>query len=302
MREISFSHKTKQELSKIENKKNCCERAEVYALMLFSKYFNNNGKLNIENPLIARLMAEKVAVITGIIPEITINPKGKGYTFSLVGKGAKKFAHVFFEQTVENAIAYKNIQSNCCEKSFLRGAFLACGVISDPSKQYKLEFVFTSEKMALELLNFVDQTGLINLKLSSRASNFVLYSKSSSQIEDFLTYIGAQNTSMEIMQTKMYKEAMNDINRKANFETANIDKTYSASAKQIAAIAVLVDNNQFEMLPHNLKEVADFRFNHPDMTLGQIAKSLNISRSAVNHRLGKIIKLTENLSIEVTND
>lgn len=299
---MSFSQKTKVELCKVENKKPCCQRAELYSLLLFSKYFSTSGKLTIENHLVARHMAEKVALITGMIPEITINAKGKGYSFSLVGKSSKKFALNFFEQNEALEISYKNVRNKCCEKSFLRAAFLAVGLISDPQKQYKLEFVFADEKLANQLFEFVNQISLINLKLVKRASNFVLYSKSSSQIEDFLTYIGAQNASMDFMQTKMFKEAMNDINRKANFETANIDKTYSASARQIAAIALLVDNDMFEKLPENLKEVADLRFNHPDMTLNQLAESLQISRSAVNHRLGKVLKLAENFNIEVEND
>lgn len=143
--QISFSQKTKMELSKLENKKTCCQRAELYSLLLFSKYFSTAGKINIENPLVARHIAEKVAVITGIIPEITINAKGKGYSFSLVGKSSKKFAMNFFGQSAALEISYKNIKSKCCEKTFLRGAFLACGIVSDPQKQYKLEFVFSEE-------------------------------------------------------------------------------------------------------------------------------------------------------------
>ena len=58
----------------------------------------------------------------------------------------------------------------------------------------------------------------------------MVYLKGSGPIEDLLTYLGAPAAAMELMQVKMYKEVKNDINRKTNFETANMDKTYSASA------------------------------------------------------------------------
>ena len=68
--------------------------------------------------------------------------------------------------------------------------------------------------------------------LASRKGGYVVYLKESGPIEDLLTYLGAPSAAMELMQVKMYKEVKNNINRKTNFETANMDKTYSASARQ----------------------------------------------------------------------
>lgn len=51
----------------------------------------------------------------------------------------------------------------------------------------------------------------------------------------------------------MYKEVKNNINRKTNFETANMDKTYSASARQVAAIAAISDTQGLSSLPEELR-------------------------------------------------
>ena len=119
--------------------------------------------------------------------------------------------------------------------------------------------------------------------------------KGSGPIEDLLTYLGAPAAAMELMQVKMYKEVKNDINRKTNFETANMDKTYSASARQVAAIAAISDTRGLQSLPEELQELAQLRLDHPDMTLRELGARLGLTRSGVNHRLQRILQLGERI-------
>ena len=93
----------------------------------------------------------------------------------------------------------------------------------------------------------------------------------------------------------MYKEVKNDINRKTNFETANMDKTYSASARQVAAIAAISDTRGLQSLPEELQELAQLRLDHPDMTLRELGARLGLTRSGVNHRLQRILQLGERI-------
>ena len=106
---------------------------------------------------------------------------------------------------------------------------------------------------------------------------------------------GAPAAAMELMQVKMYKEVKNDINRKTNFETANMDKTYSASARQVAAIAAISDTRGLQSLPEELQELAQLRLDHPDMTLRELGARLGLTRSGVNHRLQRILQLGERI-------
>ena len=92
-----------------------------------------------------------------------------------------------------------------------------------------------------------------------------------------------------------YKEVKNDINRKTNFETANMDKTYSASARQVAAIAAISDTRGLQSLPEELQELAQLRLDHPDMTLRELGARLGLTRSGVNHRLQRILQLGERI-------
>ena len=118
---------------------------------------------------------------------------------------------------------------------FLRGAFIACGVVSDPNKEYHLEFSVGSSEKSEALRRLINESGM-NIKSSTRKGKSLLYTKDSEGISDILTFMGAMISSMEIMNAKIYKDLRNNVNRKVNCESANIEKTVSASRKQLEDI------------------------------------------------------------------
>ena len=118
---------------------------------------------------------------------------------------------------------------------FLRGAFIACGAVSDPNKEYHLEFATGSEEKSQALCRLINESGM-NIKSSTRKGKSLLYTKDSEGISDILTFMGAMISSMEIMNAKIYKDLRNNVNRKVNCESANIEKTVSASRKQLEDI------------------------------------------------------------------
>ena len=66
-------------------------------------------------------------------------------------------------------------------------------------------------------------------------------------------------TALELMGIKMYKDMRNNINRKTNFETANISRTANAAAEQVYAIEAILEHAGVESLPEELKEIALLR-------------------------------------------
>ncbi len=298
---MSFSSETKTELCGLQNKKPCCNFAEGYGLLLFSKCFSmSERKIKIENGNVARTVAEYAASCAGIIPEVSVKlHRGarEAYNLSIDGVNQREMLYAAFghnKSEINLRINEDNIKNSCCMASFLRGAFISCGLVTDPQKEYHLEFVVPYKKLAGDIFAILNELE-INLMPSflERNGNYIIYIKDSSKIEDLLTYLGAFNASMKLMQIKMYKEAINDINRKSNFETANMDKTYSASARQTAAIALLNDTVGLSSLSDDLRQVAELRLNNPDMTLKQMSELLHISRSGVNHRIQRLLALAE---------
>ena len=179
---------------------------------------------------------------------------------------------------------------------FLRGVFISCGSVTDPSKDYHLELVPPNKEKCAELLEFVTDCNL-SVKQSERKGQMFLYCKSCEQITDFLTFIGATRHSMELINVMIYKEFRNNANRAANCDSANIDRTTKAATKQIGEIEFIFAEKGEKFLPSGLREVAVIRKSSAELTLGEIGDlcSPPLSKSGVNHRLKKISEIAEKL-------
>ena len=179
-------------------------------------------------------------------------------------------------------------------KSFVAGAFLACGTVSEPTSGYHLEFVPPSDEMADLLFEVLSTIGYPPKSLTRRAST-VLYYKESEQIEDLLTMMGAVKSSLYLMELKIYKDLRNRANRATNCETANIDKLVRASSRQLEDIELIMSHSTSRQMPANLRITAEARMQHPDASLNELAELLGISRSGVNHRLRKLGELADQI-------
>lgn len=186
------------------------------------------------------------------------------------------------------------VQSNCCKKAFVRGAFLAAGSIGDPEKSYHFEIVVWDETQAEELISILSELK-INAKLVKRKNHYPVYFKESDVISEFLGITEAHISLMKFENVRIYKEVKNKINRKVNCETANIKKTASAAAKQLDDIYYLKNINKLDKLPDGLKELALLRMEYPDATLKELGELLSepLGKSGVNHRLNKISQIAE---------
>lgn len=301
---MSFSSDIKKELCRVEAKKLCCLRAECYGAWLFSKCFTlRDAAFVTEQGEVARKMAELAAAACGVTGEISFavsRRKKPAFRLSLPEEYTRRalltaFGHSGLETSLR--INRANLEDNCCVSAFLRGAFLACGTATDPASEYHLEFISQYQKLSKDLAALMREveTPVLQPLEGKRKGSFFLYIKDSSQLEGLLTYMGAASASMDLMQIKMYKEMRNDINRRTNFETANMDKTYSASARQIAAIARIVDAGRLKDLPEEQRLLAQLRLENPEMSLRELSEKSGFPRSGINYRMRKIMLFSEKI-------
>ena len=133
----------------------------------------------------------------------------------------------------------------------------------------------------------------IPTKMMKRKKTLVIYMKDSEVIADFLRVIGSNKSIIEFEQMKVEKEYRNNMNRKINFEVANMDKTAMAASEQLRDIMILKDAKKFQKLPNNLKQIANLRIKYPEASLDKIGSMLEpaLSRSGVSHRFKKIKEL-----------
>ncbi len=301
---MSFSRDVKAELCKTDPKRPCCLAAECYGAWLFSRCFSlRAGAWVTESAPAARRVMELAAAGAGVSPQLqyAVSRRQKpAYRVTLPEPSARAQLLDAFGHSGQEASLRINraaLENECCTGAFLRGAFLTCGTATDPRKGYHLEFAVPYQNLARDLYTLLGEVPAFRAvpAVLQRKGGYAVYLKESGQIEDLLTYLGAPLAAMELMQVKMYKEARNNINRKTNFETANMDKTYSASARQTAAIAAISDTVGLDSLPERLGELAKLRLAYPDMTLRELGERLRISRSGVNHRLQRLLEMGEKI-------
>ena len=179
---------------------------------------------------------------------------------------------------------------------FTAGVFLSCGSVNDPEKEYHLEFSVPVENLASVLVTLLGDIG-VTARTTQRRGQTVVYIKGSESIEDTLTFIGAQQCTLELMNVKIYKDVRNKANRIANCDSANIDKVVAAAMKQQEDIQLIASTIGLDTLSEELREVAELRLENSGMSLSEIGASLSepISRSGVNHRFKKLAKIADEI-------
>ena len=302
---MSFSSDVKNELYNLGSDDVLIKKAEVYGLLLFSKNFSLDlVSLETKNRKVIEQVFEFLAVNLGAIIEVKTklsHKKGGVMLLTVPYLNDRENILRFFyfgSSKKQLLIDYKNLQSEKQLSAFLRGVFLICGSVTDPNKEYRLEFSVQNSALANELYNVLSDLE-INLvpRLSKKKNKSIIYIKENEQVSDFLVYIGAKNSAMEFMQVKMVKEVRNYVNRTTNFQTANLDKTAAAAAVQIRDIEYITREKGLDYLSYELREIAEIRMQNPDMSLKEIGEGLSkpISRSGVNHRLKKIMNIADEI-------
>ena len=312
---MSFSSKVKEELSKECNiPRHCCiaETAAIISMcgkVIFDEKDHVRIEIHTENVTVARKYFTLLKKTYNINTDISIRHssslnKNRSYVLSvnddetarkilMTCRLMKPFGVIEEDFSISDSLI---IQRECCKRAFIRGAFLAAGSVSDPVKTYHFEIVCLSEAKAKQL-QMIMETFNINARVIKRRKYFVVYVKDSSQVVDLLNIMGAYNALMDMENVRIVKDMRNNVNRKVNCETANINKTVSAAVKQIEDIRFIQMSSAFDELPESLQEMAELRVRYPEATLAELGQLLDtpVGKSGVNHRLKKISLFADEL-------
>ena len=294
---MSFSAEVKQELCRAPVNRKCCAQAEAYGILLYCNTFSS-GEIRIITESDA--LAQRLPLLFKKAFQVSFDrlPDGEGKHIFLINDPEKLSAvqQVFGndKRALALHINFGVLEENCCRISFLRGAFLSGGSVTDPQKGYHLELSTSHQSVSREMVALMRDLEL-EPKDAPRKGNAVIYFKQSDRIEDFLTSIGAPISAMEVMNAKLEKDLRGSVNRRVNCDAANLDKAVEAAQGQIEAIRILEENGTLANLPEKLQEVARLRQQHPADTLIQLAGRCDppITKSALNHRLRKLIEMSK---------
>ncbi len=293
---MSFCADIKKEISASPLPHSCCRHAFAYGLLQCAHAFSSEEiSVITEHRAVAAAYA---AVLTALFEDVSFYeqtiPRKNGvyYTVYVADEDDRRVILNAFGHSGEEfslRLNRANIDCNACAAAYMRGAFLACGAVTDPESDYHLEYSVPLYKLSVDLLTLIEEAD-VPIKHIVRKGCHVLYLKVGEQIADFLALIGAQKAALAFHETLIMKEIRNTVNRRTNCESANIEKTATAAAQQLSAVRRIAENGGLAQLPPELQELAQIRLEHPEYSLRELAEAFDppLSRSGVNHRLRRI--------------
>lgn len=242
------------------------------------------------------LLAEICRVEAAVVP----SPGRRSFTVSVTdGSDCAKILKTFAHQGAGSLrVNYANFDCENCQNAFIAGAFLSCGTVSSPKSDYHLEFTVPYQNLAASFVTMLEEKEL-KPGLTNRKGYHILYFKGSEAIEDCLYLMGASGAMFEMMNVKIVKDIRNSANRKANCETANIERMVQAVRVQLDAIEKIRRLRGLEYLSEDLHAMAILREENPDSSLSELAEMSALSRSGVNHRLRRIVDIAAALDEKV---
>jgi len=309
---MSFSGEVKKELCEQISPARHCRLAEISAIIAFcGKLVVDKDqtlilKLQTESTILTKkifLLLKQVFRVNAELTTKSISIKKNLYELVLsseetllvleackltVAEEEKNGRPLVVEPTV--------VTKSCCKRSFIRGAFLAAGSVSNPNKAYHFEIVVGQEQNG-ELLCEVMRSFDIDAKMIARKYHYVVYVKEGSQIVDLLNVMEAHVALMEFENVRILKDMRNTINRKVNCEAANINKTVKAATRQVEDILYIQEKVGLATLAEGLEEIALLRTTYPEASLKELGEMLSppVGKSGVNHRLKKLSEIAEDL-------
>jgi DNA-binding protein WhiA len=305
---VSFAAQTKKELTLITEAP-CCQLSELEAIFQLNgllKHVDGRAILDAEteNVATARRIYTQLREQFDVHPEVLVRKKmrlkkNNVYAVRVSVNTESVLTQLGFDVKAPNPLLTVTLRKRrtCCNRAFLRGAFLAAGSVNDPgSTSYHLEISTSTTAQANHLRDQMNQYGL-HAKVIGRKKGYVVYLKEGEKIVEFLSIIGAHQALLKFEDVRIIKGMRNQVNRLVNCETANMNKTIDAAVRQLEVIQYIDDRIGVQNLPPHLREVAELRMQFPEITLQELCARLGntVSKSGLNHRFRKLEDMADKM-------
>lgn len=297
---MTFTTMLKEEISK--NDFNVVEaRYELLAFLnCIAKIKKDELLITVENASIARRIYKEIKEIYDVNPKITIRMQKRFKVKQIyILCIHEKVSFIKDSLILGTKIDLETLVTDEEKIAFIEGAFLAVGNVSNPSTSgYHLEFIFTKERLAKQVLNLLNYFKL-NAKLIKRGYKNVVYIKASENISDLIKLFKATSSLFYFEDIRIYRDHKNMVNRLNNCEIANQEKTFKTGQKQLEDIYYLKKAGLFDLLDEKTKIVADAREKYTESSFQELADIITtemdyrIGKSGVNHHFIKISNLVK---------
>lgn len=310
---MAFSSDVRQEIARVPVTKRCCARAELCAAVLCSGGLSFRG-MDRYGLVIHGVSEEIAGRYIGILRRFFRCQAALGTVETTRLGGVTRYQVIPPEEEVPRLLRELKLLDNsrlfglrvtpsrevlkepCCRQAFLRGAYLAGGSTGNPQKAYHLEIAVPESELARCLVQLMKGQG-VPARYTRRKTQQVVYLKDGEHMALMLAILGAHKSLLEFENLRILKEIRNDVNRQANCDSANVDKSLAAAERQISMIRVIQKKMGLDKLPEPLAEMAELRLRHPDLSLGDLGGMATpiLSKSGASARMRKLEAIAEEL-------
>lgn len=297
---MTFTTSLKEEMSKTDFSIVEAEYELMSFLNCLGKFSKDELIITMENASVARRIYKEIKEIYKVSPSITIRMQKRFKVKQIYILTIKDNIDLIKESiNLGNKKDIDFLVSDEEKISFIAGAFLAVGNISNPSTSgYHLEFIFTKERLAKQILNLLLYFKL-NAKMIKRGYKTICYIKASEDISDLLKLFKATSSLFYFEDIRIYRDHKNMVNRLNNCEIANQEKSFKTGQQQLEDINYLKSEDIFDLLDDKTKIVANARIKYPEVSLQELADIITsemdykIGKSGINHHFIKIKTLVK---------
>ena len=304
---MSFTASVKDELSRIEPRRQCCLKAELAALVRIEGTLHVTGveryrlEIATETAPVARKTIKLLRGLYGLKTELTVRRsvlhKTNNYLITVVSQpilaqALNELGILDDTLSLTYGMAPRLVRRDCCAIACLRGAFLGGGFVADPRGDFHFELTAESAGMAEDLRALMARFG-VHARITQRRGVYAVYLKGAEPIVTYLALVGAHRALLRTEDVRILKSMRNDVNRLVNAETANLQKSAQAALTQMEAIRMIQATRGLDSLSPALAELAALRLEHPDVSLRELGELADppLSKSAVYHRIRRLEEL-----------
>lgn len=315
-----FTRALREELAKVQDTRSCCRLAAVAGLVHTAGSFiirsglteEERYEIRLATPIqgAAKMMYSEFKAF-GAEGQLVVYREPRFHrrlVYEVRLRGTPSALQVLNEMgllrddfTLETGISRRVVQRACCRNAFLRGCLIGGGSANAPQREAHLEIVVSSLSLCQGLVKL-----LVALDFHpgwrERRGGYAVYLKNRDEIAGLLALTGAHVAALHIEEQAVLKEVRAQANRLANCDTANTRRVTAAATRQLEAIAKLRAWGVLDKMPRALQEAAALRLSHPYLSLSELAELCEgeLSRSAVNHRLRRLVEAAERAGSERT--
>ncbi|MBQ9315542.1 MAG: DNA-binding protein WhiA [Atopobiaceae bacterium] len=306
---MSFTAQVKDELSRVEGICPNCAYAQLSAIIRVcgTLSFRGPGRYSIrvstETGAVARTMIKLTHELFDLETRLTVRHsnlhKVRNYLIEIpeqdeMESDLVRLGILVPGRGLAQGAPVQLLRRRCCRAAFIRGAFMAGGFVADPRGDFHLEIAVTGERFAQDIIELIGEHG-ITARLNRRRGAYAIYLKSFDDVVKLLRVMGAARSARAIENVRQVKQAINDVNRRVNAETANLSRTTNAAGTQLELIDEAEHLIGLRQLPPAVREFCELRRENPELSLADLGAlaSPPTKKSGMYHRLLRLRSLVE---------